>query len=327
MISPWVALAYLGWRFLAGVRAIAGRHSTPARIELQPARFDDDSRFAQLCTDALAVGFMPIGDFEIRTAIGTHSRQRTCLRAFLASDRSAYAVVYELIGLTVLPNARTGAQKVWAEIVSRTGDSASLTTSNGEPPLALLDRNPDRPVQRFPGARVAKLQEEHRRALGNSFSELSADGFAPLFTGAWTRAFEFQESRGLFARQGERFVATAKLGLRSALEFHLHLRHRTGMRYALGVMAAVAAVAAAAGFADRLGRPLALPLTAALAGAVFAVLFKHFELPAVLAICGLAVALGRDDPFAIAAFVLVLIQGAVLLQRRRAARAAARMST
>jgi len=35
-------------------------------------------------------------------------------------------------------------------------------------------------------------------------------------------------------------------------------------------MAAVAAVAAAAGFADRLGRPLALPLTAALAGAVFA---------------------------------------------------------
>ena len=60
---------------------------------------------------------------------------------------------------------------------------------------------------------------------------------------------------------------------------------------------------------------------------MFAVLFKHFELPAVLAICGLAVALGRDDPFAIAAFVVVLIQGAILLQRRRAARAAARMST
>ena len=72
---------------------------------------------------------------------------------------------------------------------------------------------------------------------------------------------------------------------------------------------------------------VALPITAALAGAVFAVVFKHFELPAVLAICGLAVALGRDDPFAIAAFVVVLIQGAILLQRRRAARAAARMPT
>jgi len=47
----------------------------------------------------------------------------------------------------------------------------------------------------------------------------------------------------------------------------------------------------------------------------------------IYAVCGLAVALGRDDPFAIAAFVVVLLQGAILLQRRRAARAAARMST
>src|SRR5213078_3722563 len=145
---------------------------------------------------------------------------------FLAPDRSAYAVVYELVSLTTLPKARAGTQKVWAELVSRRSEAEALTTSNGEPPLALLDPNPDRPVQRFPGADVRELWEEHRRALGSSFSELSADEFAPRFAQAWTRAFEFHESRGLYRRQGDKFVATRKLGWRSALEFHLMLRHR-----------------------------------------------------------------------------------------------------
>ncbi|MCA1829603.1 MAG: hypothetical protein ABR567_09115 [Myxococcales bacterium] len=325
MISPWAALAYLGWRFQSGVRAIAGRHSAPATIELLPARFEDDPRFARFAGELAAIGFAPIGDYEIRTVMGAHTRNRTCLRAFLAPDRSGYAVVYELIGLTVRPGARTGAQKVWAELVSRTGESASLTTSNGEPPLALMDPNPERPVRRFPGAPVTTLWDEHRKALGNSFSEQSPDEFGARFTAAWTRSFEFQVSRGLYVRAGDRFVATGKLGLRSALEFHLHLRHRTGMRYAITVMAAVALFALAATAADRSALPYAVPLIAAAAGAVFAVSFKHFELPAVLAICGLAMALGGDEPFAIAAFLVVLVQGAILLQRRRAAKAAARM--
>ena len=42
------------------------------------------------------------------------------------------------------------------ELVSLRSDAESLTTSNGEPPLALLDPNPDRPVQRFPGAAVGR---------------------------------------------------------------------------------------------------------------------------------------------------------------------------
>ena len=326
MISPWVALAYLGWRFQAAVGTIAGRHSVPATIELLPASYEDDPGFARHCRDLEALGFTRIGDYELRNAIGPHTRNRTCLRAFLAPDRSAFAVVHELIGLTVLPNARTGAQKVWAELVSRTGESASLTTSNGEPPLALLDPNPNRPVQRFPGAPVARLLEEHRRRLGHSYSELSAEEFAPRFTLAWTRALEFHASRGLYVRAGDRFVATGKLGLRSALEFHLHLRHRTGMRYALGVMIAVALFAVAAGAADRSGARFAVPAVAALAGAIFAALFRHFELPAVLAVCGLAASLQRDDLLAIAVFLLVLVPVAVFLQRRRAARASARMA-
>jgi hypothetical protein len=31
LTSPWVALAYLGWRFEAAIRTIAGRHSAPSR--------------------------------------------------------------------------------------------------------------------------------------------------------------------------------------------------------------------------------------------------------------------------------------------------------
>jgi hypothetical protein len=116
------------------------------------------------------------------------------------------------------------------------------------------------------------------------------------------------------------------MGLRSALEFHLHLRHRSGMRYALTVMAAVVAFAFAASAVARSGSPFAVPVMAAIAGAIFAFLFKHFELPAVLAICGLAVALDRDDTVAIVVFLFVLLQGAILLQRRRAAKAAARMA-
>jgi preprotein translocase subunit SecG len=173
---------------------------------------------------------------------------------------------------------------------------------------------------------VAKLWDANQQARGNSFSELSADEFVPRFIRAWTRAFEFQASRGLYERAGDRFVATAKMGLRSALEFHLHLRHRSGMRYALTVMAAVVAFAFAASAVARSGSPFAVPVMAAIAGAIFAFLFKHFELPAVLAICGLAVALDRDDTVAIVVFLFVLLQGAILLQRRRAAKAAARMA-
>lgn len=325
MISPVIGLAWLAWRFQAGVNAIAGKHAAPANIELLPARFDDQPAFARHSDNLEQLGFSPIGNYEVR-AVGQNAQQRTFLRAFLAPDRSAWAVTYELVSLTTVPGARAGAQKVWAEIVSRRSEAESLTTSNGEPPLALLDENPDRPVQRFPGASVAKLWDEHRRALGASYSELTAAEFAPRFTQAWTRAFEFHESRGLYQRAGDKFVATSKLGRRSALEFHFMLRHRTGMRYALLVMAAVLAGSLAVDAADGLHRPFAVPLAAALLGAIFAVLFRHFELPAVLMICGFTLALDRDDGLAIAAFLLVLIQGAVILQRRRAARASARLA-
>lgn len=326
MISPWVALAWLGWRFQAAVRAIAGKHSAPATIELLPATFDEVPAFARACSEVVALGFETVGDYEVRTAIGPHTRQRTILRAFLAADRSAFAAVYELAGVTVRPGAKAGTQRVWIDFISRDGER-SLTTSSGEPPLALHDPNPDRVVQRFPRAAVARLWDAHRRARGNSFSELCAADFAPRFTAAWTRGFEFQASRGLYERAGDRFVATRKLGLRTALGFHLRLRHRTGPRYLLTVVAAAAAFAFTASAADRSGFAFALPLVAALGGAVFAVGFKHFALPGVLAICALAVALDRDDLLAIAVFLVVLVQGALLLQRRRAAKAAARMAT
>ena len=117
MISPYVALAYFGWRLWSGVRVIAGRHSAPARVEVLPAQVhDDDPRFAKLSGEAGSLGFARIGDFEVRTSMGAHSKQRTFVRAFLSEDRSAFAVVYELVGLTVTPQARAGPQKVWAEL-------------------------------------------------------------------------------------------------------------------------------------------------------------------------------------------------------------------
>ena len=165
MISPAVGLAYLAWRFQAGVNAIAGKHAAPATIELLPARFDDEPAFARHCAGLEQLGFGQIDNFEVRTAMGQSSTQRTFLRAFLAPDRSAYAVVYELVSLTAVKGASAGTQKVWAELVSLRSDAESLTTSNGEPPLALLDPNPDRPVQRFPGAESVGTASPPFRAM------------------------------------------------------------------------------------------------------------------------------------------------------------------
>jgi hypothetical protein len=326
LISPALALGYLGWRFWSGFGAIAGKHASPARIELVPARIDEVPSFTAACDELRALGFSPIGDFEVRLAVGRGTTQRTDLRAFLAPDGSAFAVVYELVSLTRLGGARTGAQKIWMELVSRRGENASLTTSNGEPPLALLDPNPERPVERLPGAPARELWAAHRALLGASFSELEPAEFVARFTQGWTRGFEFQQSRGLYARRGDLFVATGKLALRSVLEFHLRLRHRTGPRYAAGVVFAVAVAAAVCGVANLAPWPMAVPVAAALCGASFAALFRHFELPAALFVCALAGALGRDDGYAIAAFAVVLLQGAVMLQRRRAARAQARLA-
>jgi hypothetical protein len=124
-------------------------------------------------------------------------------------------------------------------------DRQSLTTSNGEPPLSLLDENPERPVRRFPGATASELWNGHREAAGMSLAELSAEEFAPRFTEAWRRNFEFQASRGLYLREGDRFVATGKIALRSVLDFHLGLRRRTGPAYAAGLFVAVLAASVA----------------------------------------------------------------------------------
>jgi hypothetical protein len=320
LISPAAALAYLGWRAVAGMQVVA-RHSAPAQIELLPAMPPgQDPRFESACAQMLALGFTPIGDFEVRAGIGPNTRQRTFLRAFLSPERSAFGIVYELASLTVTPHARAGAQKIWVELVSRKSDAESLTTSSGEPPLALLDPNPQRPVQRFVGAAPALLWENHRARAGMSAQELTPDEFAPRFTQAWTRSFEFQESRGLYRRQGDRFVATRKLAVRSVLEFHLRLRHRKGPAHALLVCAAVAVAAMAVRVAPW---PAA---AAASAGAAFAVLFRHFELPGALFVAAMGLMLGRDDQLAVIAFLVPLFSGAVLLQRRRAAKAEARLA-
>src|SRR5260370_17350420 len=69
LIAPGVALAYLAWRFFAGAQAIAGKHASPARIDLLPAQFEEDPRFARACDELLALGFTPIGAFELRPHI------------------------------------------------------------------------------------------------------------------------------------------------------------------------------------------------------------------------------------------------------------------
>lgn len=323
MISPAAAFGYFGWRVLAGVQAIEGKHSAPATIELTPAQLADQApAFARACREFELLGFTPVGDFEVRAGIGPNTRQRTVLRSFLAPDRSAFAVVYELVSLTVRRGVQAGAQKIWAELSSRRSESESITTSSGEPPLSLLDPNPKRPVHRFPGAAPAALWEKHRALAGMSLEEVPADQFATRFAQAWTRSFEFQESRGLYRRKGDRFVATRKLAVRSVLEFHLRARHRKGPAYALLVFVAVAGGAAAAALID----PLRLPALGAAAGVAFALLFRHFELPGVLFIAALGLSLGRDDPRAILAFLFTLVFGAVLLLRWRAAKAAARFS-
>lgn len=326
IVSPWAALVFIGWRMWAGVNRLAGRHSTPAEIKLASAQFEDAPRFARECAGFLGLGFERVGDYEVSTRIGPNSRQRTFLRAFLAPDRSAFAVVYELVNLTVLPGAAGGAMKIWANLVSRRSAEESITTSSGEPPLSLHDPNPQRPVHSFPGASPSQLWERHRALAGASLAELVAGEFVPLFEQGWTRTMEFQESRGLYRRSGDRFVATSKLALRSVLEFHLMLRHRQGPAYALAVFGAVTAAAAAMGLANLQLQPLAVPVAAALAGGVFAVLFRHFELPGALFLAAMALMLGRDDPFAILAFLGTLVSAAALLQRRRAAKAAARLA-
>ena len=326
MISPAAALAYLVWRFYAGAKAIAGRHSAPAQIQLQPAQFAEVRRFARLCEELALLDFERIGDYEVRTNLGPNSRQRTYLRAFLSPDRLAYAVVYELVNLTVRPGAQAGAQKVWAELVSRAGESQSLTTSNGDPPLDLHDRNLDRPVQRFPGVPLAELWAEHRAAAGSSLDELDAGAFVERFTAGWTRGFEFQSSHGLYRRLGDRFVATGKLAVRSVLEFHLRLRHRQGPSYAALVMIAVGLGATLMSLAARRPEPEAIPAAAAATGVVFGALFQHFELPGALFVASMSLALHRDDGPAIAAFAFPLILVAALLQKLRAVKAAARLA-
>lgn len=142
---------------------------------------------------------------------------------------------------------------------------------------------------------------------------MTAEEFPQRFATAWTTGFEFQQSRGLYEREGDRFVATPKLALRGVLEFHL--RHRTGPAYALLVVGAAVLFGVAMRVTND-SRP-----AAAIAGAVFGLVFQHFELPAVLAVC----ALGRDDGSAIVTFLFALILVATLLQRLRASRAATRL--
>src|SRR5260370_15144011 len=113
LIAPALAVAYLGWRFYAGAQAIAGKNASPARIDLVPAQFEEAPRFARACDELRALGFTPIGDFEVRTIMGPNTRQRTVLRALLAPDRSAYAVVYHLASVPVLPNARAASRRRW----------------------------------------------------------------------------------------------------------------------------------------------------------------------------------------------------------------------
>jgi hypothetical protein len=102
-------------------------------------------------------------------------------------------------------------------------------------------------VRRFPGATASELWDGHREAAGMSLAELSAEEFAPRFTEAWARNFEFQASRGLYLREGDRFFATGKIALRSVLDFHLGPRRRTGPAYAAGVFVAVLARLGGAG--------------------------------------------------------------------------------
>src|SRR5205807_2616403 len=111
----------------------------------------------------------------------------------------------------------------------------------------------------------------------------------------WTRGFEFQSSRGLYRRLGDRFVATGKLAVRSVLEFHLRLRYRQGPSYAALVMIAVGLGATLMSLAARRPEPEAIPAAAAATGVVFGALFQHFELPGALFVAAMSLALHRDD--------------------------------
>src|SRR5258708_39446549 len=106
----------------SGYAALGGEHPSPARIALAPACFEEHPRFSGACADLAALGFTPIGDFELAVRMGPNTQQKTFLRAFLSADRSAFAIVYELASLTAVRGARAGAQKIWMEMVSRLSD-------------------------------------------------------------------------------------------------------------------------------------------------------------------------------------------------------------
>jgi hypothetical protein len=321
MFSPWIALAYLGTQMWRGYDRLRGRQSAPAEIRLQPSAALEEGHFAAACAELRELGFTTIGDFEVRLQSTRSTHQRSVLRAFLAPDATAFAVVYELVSLTVVPGAQAGVQKVWAEFVSRRSEDESHTTSNGDLPMLVHDENPARTVLRLPGLSMRELWERHRAAVGSSLSELDAGQFVELFERAWRRGFEFQASRGLYRRVGDRFVATGKLALRGVVGFHLQPRVSF---YPLRIAAAVAAGSALT-WAVAGREPASIATAAGAIGAAFAATFRHFELPAAAMIFGMGIVLGRDEAWAIVPFLLVLAVGAIVLQRARAARAAERL--
>jgi hypothetical protein len=247
MTEPMFVIGFVFIVSVLGYAKIRGRQSAPASIRLSPAEVPVEGDFARLCGELAGLGFQSAGDYAVGASFAPGQSTRTVMRMFLSSDHTAYAVAYQLVHLHREEGASWAARRVWIDLVSLfPGERALTTASSGE---SVFVPTPDTPVRRFPGVRSAgALWRAHQQGIEKAgFGlpvEVTEADIVPRFERAWTRSFEFQESRGLYRRQGDRFVATGKLALRGIAAFWLPVLEGPAARW-LVRFAAVAAPALA----------------------------------------------------------------------------------
>jgi hypothetical protein len=246
--EPVFAIGFVFIVSVMGYAKIRGRHSAPASIRLSPAEVPVEGEFAQLCGALAELGFQSVGDYAIGASFGPGQSTRTVMRMFLGPDHTAYAVAYQLLHLHRGEGVSSAARRVWIDLVSLFPEEKALTTASTAE--SIFAPNPDTPVRRFPGVRSAgALWRAHQQGIEKvGFGlpvELTAADIVPRFERAWTRTFEFQESRGLYRREGDRFVATGKLALRGIARFWLPVLDGHAARWLVRFVAVAAPTLAA----------------------------------------------------------------------------------
>jgi hypothetical protein len=325
ILSPFAIAAIILYNLREGMRRLADHWRTPH--ELVPGVPIADGHFEDLSRQFEELGFRRLGDFEVFSRSNSPTKQRTFARGFAAPDGCAVANVYQLYSHTVGEAVDIGEIKIWADVEALLPAGEMARISNVPPGMTLFDRQPTTHGLWLPGASAKGLWEALQRHTNRQAAPQDAPAYARHREEEARKTLDFQVERGLFRREGDRYVQTAKLNRRALLRFQLPLFDRGGWRWPLKIALVLLGWAAVLQFAA-LVPPLERMAIFLLAGAAVGAIFvARFWLPVFLLTAEMVLLLKRDDLGAVAALVVSALYTAQNFTARRAAKVRSSLGT